>query len=364
MNGDSGLHGGRVESTREGDRVPQRLEGPELVDGRPQHLARDDGEPAVDRNEHHVAGLQPDIGGIAAVEEVIVEVEAVHQGAAAPDLHVAEAAIHRRAPGGVQRGEHGPGARHLIRARADDVTGHVDLDAAEPRERKLEAGRSVGPAAHPRVHPAQPHVELVLELGEREVGDVHLTDLRNDDKPFAGNRKGGRSLHVAGEDEHQHIAGPEPVVLVHRAGLRWLEPRGGPPEGLDPEELEAGTAQHGDRIGQRVGARRVGPEQMDRVEHCPERIGQDAGRVYQPERVRLNVAQHAQRLDGVHRPRSQLGGPSGVRALEVVIQHVLRVSGGAEPGPHLVRRKPGLLQSLAELLDELRVLQELLGLLR
>ena len=64
----------------------------------------------------------------------------------------------------------------------------------------------------------EPRRHELLELAEREVGDVDLPDLRHDDEALARDVERVAGLHVAGEDEHEPVAGAEAVVGVDRAG--------------------------------------------------------------------------------------------------------------------------------------------------
>ena len=70
---------------------------------------------------------------------------------------------------------------------------------------------------HTRVHTPEPRVEQVVELGERQVGDAQPAHLWNDDEPFARHLQRVRQFDVAGENEHQLVAGAEFVLGVHRA---------------------------------------------------------------------------------------------------------------------------------------------------
>ncbi len=121
--------------------------------------------------------------------------------------------------------------------------------------------RGVRASAHPGIHPAQPIVELIFQLAHGQIGHVHLAHLGNHDEPLAGHVQGVRLLHVAGEDQYQHVARAQPIILVHRARLHRLEPGRGSPKRLQSEQLEAATLQHAERIGQRVGPGGIGSDE-------------------------------------------------------------------------------------------------------
>ena len=84
-------------------------------------------------------------------------------------------------------------------------------------ERDLEPGGCSRAAPHTGVHPPEPGVEHVLQLAQREVGDVDLAHLGDDDEALAVHVEGVRLLDVAGENQDQQITGTQAVVLVHRA---------------------------------------------------------------------------------------------------------------------------------------------------
>lgn len=306
------------------------------------------------RHKDDVAGLQPNVGGVAAAKQIIVEIETVDERAAAANLDLPEAAVGGGAAGGVERVQHGAGARDLVGARPDDVARHVDLDVPEPGERELKPGRPVPVPPDPGVHPAEAAGKLCLELTEREVGHVDLAHLRDDHEPFAGHLQGVGPLHVAGEDEHEHVPGAEPVVLVDGARLGGLESCRAAPEGFDAEQLEP-AAEHRDRVCQRVGAERIGAEVANGVEYGPQRIGHDHRGIDEGQGIRLVGAQHPQGANRVERARAQLGRLRRVGTLHVVVEHALGIARGTQARAHLVGGEAGLLEPLAKLLHELRL---------
>ena len=339
VNGDARLDGRRIETAGIGDGVPQGLTWKQLVDRRPEDLARHRREGAVHRHEHDIAGLQPDAGRVLPLLQVVVEVDAIDQGRASADEHPPEAAVRRRAAGGVQGREHGAGARNLVGAGPHHVARQVHLDVPQLSQRELEPSAAGPVALDARVHPSQPGRELRLDLVQRLVGDIELTHLGDHHEAFAGHLDRVGALDVAGEDEHHHVARAEAIVLVHGPHLGRLKPCRGPAEGLEAEDLET-TPQHRQRVGERVGAEGVGVGELDRVEHRLQRIRGDLHRVGQPERVGLLVAQHAQRSNSLEGAGSVLRRHCGIRARDVAVEQVLGVPGGPEPGAHLLGREP------------------------
>jgi hypothetical protein len=110
---------------------------------------------------------------------------------------------------------------------------------------------------------------------------VHLADLRDDDEALSRHLQQMRLLHVAGENEDQHVAGSQPVVLIHRAGRRRLELGGETAEGLESEDLEPAWLDRGQRIGQRVRAQGVEVKEAERIEELAHRVGHGEERVLQ-----------------------------------------------------------------------------------
>ena len=74
-------------------RLAERFAAPELVHRGPGHLAGQLHEGPVHRYEDDVAGLETHFAGIDPMQQVIVEVEGVHQLASSTDLDPAEAAV-------------------------------------------------------------------------------------------------------------------------------------------------------------------------------------------------------------------------------------------------------------------------------
>ena len=299
-------------------------------------------------------GLEADIGGIDAAEQVLVDVDRVHQGPAPTDLDPAEAAVRAGSAGGVERGEYGTGAGDLVGAGPDHVARHIDLDVLEPRDGELEPRRRLGAAAHARVDPAKPGVELLLELTQREVGDVDLAHLGNDDEPLTGHLERVHPLDVPREDQHQHVAGTEPVVRVHRPRLRRLELRGELSERLQAENLETPGAERLEGIGQRIGSQRIQVDELEGIEDLPQRIRNLEQGVAHLERVRLRRRENAEGSHCVEGSRARSRFRGGVRAWQILVQDIIRIPGRPKPGAHLVFGQARLGQLLPELLHQYR----------
>ena len=201
-------------------------------------------------------------------------------------------------------------------------------------------------AFHAGVHAAEAGVQHRLELGHGEVCDRDLADLRDDHEAAPRDFERARQLDVAREDEHQFIAGAEAVVRVHRTAEVRLEFAGGGAKDVEAEDLPADRvlvdAQGGGVGGNR--ARRDGARDADAA-------GGRAADAECPHRVQDGVAR-----DGIRRP--------GGAARQIGVEQVRRVPLGGEPGADLVRRQAAGGQLVAELVDELGVLQHLLRLLR
>ena len=171
--------------------------------------------------------------------------------------HPAEAAPLGGAAGQVERGEDGAGARDLVGAGPGHVADHEDLVGPEPRDGDLKPGGGAGPPPDAAVDPAEPGIEQVLEVAQGQTGHVDLSHLGDDDEALAGDLEGVGQLHVAGQDQDQHVAGPEAIRGVDRPGDHRLE------LGADPlEHLQAEDRQRPGGVGRRgpeVGAAGAGP---------------------------------------------------------------------------------------------------------
>ena len=166
-------------------------------------------------------------------------------------------------------------------------------------------------------------------------------------------------LDVAGQDEHEDVAGAQPVVLVHRPGLDRLKPGRRAAEGFQPEEFEALRPEHVDRVGEGVGPGRVCSQSLQRVEDLLQRVRQLLRRILKLKGVHLGVTQDAQGADGIDGARAGPGQARGVGAGEISVEKVLGVAGGPQPRPDLIGRESGQLEPLTELLDHFGILQRL-----
>jgi hypothetical protein len=78
-------------------------------------------------------------------------------------------------------------------------------------------------AAYAGVHSPKTAVENILKLAQCEIGDLNLTDLRNDDETLACDVDCVGDFDIAGQNEHEPIARAKAVVLVDRAGQIRIE---------------------------------------------------------------------------------------------------------------------------------------------
>src|SRR6185437_11249671 len=107
-----------------------------------------------------------------------------------------------------------------VAAGVGDVSCNEDLVRPHLTDIDIEVRGGACPAANARVYAPKLIVERVLELGSRETGDGQLPNVGNDDEPLARNGELVRLLDVAGEKEHQLVAGSESVIRIRdRAGI-------------------------------------------------------------------------------------------------------------------------------------------------
>ena len=99
-----------------------------------------------------------------------------------------------------------------------------------------EPGRAAVVGAHTGIDAGEARGEHALELGEREVGDEDLTDLRDHDESLTGDRHVVRRFHVPRQNEHESIAGTEPVVRIDWPREARIELRRRAPENVQPED--------------------------------------------------------------------------------------------------------------------------------
>ena len=169
------------------------------------------------RHEHHVARLEPDVAAGVATEQIIVQIERRDRLAEAPHFDAAHVRALSHAARRVERREHRAERADLVRARLRDLAHDIDLVGAHVRHRDVEPRRRVRPSAHAGIHPPEARVQDVTQLVQREVTDEHLTDLGDQHEPLTRDLQRVRQLDVAGEDQHQHVSGTEPVIGGHGA---------------------------------------------------------------------------------------------------------------------------------------------------
>ena len=206
MNPHPGPVGGGSKATGNLDQVPQSLIRAQLVDGGAGDLAGNLHQAAMHRDEDDVAVLQPDIGVVHAVEQVIVDVETVHQLLASPHLHPPEAAVGGRPASGVERRQNRPGTGNLVGAGSHYVAYDEDLNVPKSCDGDLELGGGSRPSPDTGIHSLQAGVELVLELAQAEIRDVDLSHLGDDDEALTVDVEGVGLLDISRQDENQHVA--------------------------------------------------------------------------------------------------------------------------------------------------------------
>jgi hypothetical protein len=244
----------------------------------------------VDWNEHHVSILQPHVASIDSVQQVIIEIQGVDQLASPAHLDATEAPVRAGAARCVERGENRSRSGHLKRAGPHYVAHHEYLNVPNSSHRDLEPGGRSRPSSNSGIHSAQTAVEHVLELRERQVRDMDLTHLGNDDESLAIHVEGINLLDITGENQDKHIAGAESVVRVDRSGLRGLKAGGRPAKCFETEDLEPAGVQDADRVSQRICPGGVRPHQTERVQYLLQGVGHRHGGVSHLQRVQLRHA--------------------------------------------------------------------------
>ena len=308
------------------NQIGQALPPLQLVHRGPHHRARQIHPRAVHRHEDHVARLEPDVVARLAPQQIVVQIERRHRLAGALHHDVAHVGPLGHAPCRVQRRERGAERADLVRPRLRYLAHHVDLIGPYVGNRNIESRGGTGPALHARVHPAQPDVQHVAQLIERQVGHEHLAHLRNQNESLARHRQRVGQLHVAREDQDQLIARAQLVVGRHRTREQREELRGRAAEHVHPEHPARGTR--------------------------PPRPDEPA--------VHRQVAllhRQAERLDGGQLERSGNRRPLARRgATEIGVEQVRRIAARRQPRPHLLGREPRLQQPLADHVRKPRVL--------
>ncbi len=163
----------------------------------------------------------------------------------APDVDLPHVGPLGDAPRRVQGAQGRAERADLIGARLFHLADDVHLVCAHVGDGDVEAGSRVRPAFDPRVNSTEPRVQHVAQVLEGQVRHEYLAYLLDQDEALPGDRQRVRELHVAGQDQHEHIAGSELVVGRHGASEQGEELRGRPPEHVCPKDV----------CNRRVGAR-------------------------------------------------------------------------------------------------------------
>ncbi len=175
----------RLEASGRRDEVGEALRRLQLVNRRPANRPQHRGPGSVDRHEHNVPGLEPDVVARVAPKQVVVEIEARRDLARAPHLDVPRAGEVRHPARCVQRRQHGAEGADLVGARLRHLANHVGLDRADARHRDVEVRGGTGSALDPRIDPPQPREQETPQLIQRQARNVQLPYLRDQDEPFA-----------------------------------------------------------------------------------------------------------------------------------------------------------------------------------
>ena len=273
-------------------------------------------------------------------QQVVVQIERGDDGVEATDFDLPHVGARRDSPGRVQRGDRCPQRADLVSARLRHLTRDVDLIRAHAGNGRIELDRRVW-ATKLRVDAPEAIGQDAPCALERQISQVDLADLRHDDEPGARDLELVRLLHSAGEKERDDVPGAQAVRRVDGAGEQGHELRGGATEHIDPKHVVT------DREG--LGRYRFAAgadEPRLRVQGIR---GQRAP-------FKAETLEHAQHLTGW----LPCGRP-GLTGGEIRIEQVRGVAGGRELGADLIGRKSGLLEPLAKLRGELRVLLQQLS---
>ena len=136
---DAAARRARGEAAGRPQQVGQGLARAKLVDRRTDHLARHRHARPVHWHEHDVAGLKADVVRGVSAEQVVIDIERVHQLAGAADFHAPQRSVLGGSARRVQRRERGARARHLVAAWAIDIADHEYLVGAQPGNAQREA---------------------------------------------------------------------------------------------------------------------------------------------------------------------------------------------------------------------------------
>src|SRR5947207_4641024 len=90
--------------------------------------------------------------------------------------------------------------------------------------------------AHTRVDPTQAGIENILKLAERQVRNLKLANLWDDDEALTDDIDCMCDFDVTGEDEHQVVARAQSIILIHRSGEISVKLGGRQPEHIETED--------------------------------------------------------------------------------------------------------------------------------
>ena len=207
----------RAEPARRAQQVRERLALLELVNRRTQHGAGDLHPRAVQRHVYHIAGLETHVPAFVAAQQVVVQIERRHDVVQPADLDLAQVGPGSDAAGGVQRSERAPKGADLIGAGLLYLADHVDLVDAHTAHGHVKLDRRAR-ATQLRVHTPQPIEQDAARSLERQVVEVDLTDLRNDDEPLASDVQQVRLVDGTAQHGDEDVARPEAIHRIDRTG--------------------------------------------------------------------------------------------------------------------------------------------------
>ena len=222
-----------IEAAGGGEQVGEGFVRGDVVRLGTQHATADRDAAFADPDIYHVTVLEAHVVPGVALEQVVVEVERGHLGAIAPHGDGARVRPLGHTARGVQGSEHRAKRTHLVGTGLVHFAHHVHLHRAHIGDGEVELGRGIGTAAHAGVDAAEPVVKDVARLIECEVGEEHLTHLRDQHEPFARDRKLIGQLDVAGEDQDEDVTSAEAIVGWHRTREQRQELGGAAAEHVD-----------------------------------------------------------------------------------------------------------------------------------
>ena len=203
--------GERRRAAGEPQQLAQRDRPRAFVDAGTHHVPLDANARAGERDEHHVAGLQPHVLVAVAGGEERIEIESRDLVVGAQHADVAQAAERVGPARGDQRVQHGGAAcqRHL--ARFPHRAEHEDLEGAHASHRHLDARVAE--------HRGESCADEAIGVGERQAPQGRGADPRQEHLPLAIQCQRVRSVRPGGDEHEEVVARAQDVVRSHWAVL-------------------------------------------------------------------------------------------------------------------------------------------------